>query len=340
MVSGIEVENIQLSAVALYNCVRYDQPTEDGAIMAVDIGAENTNLVVVDANSVWTRSLPIGGNDFTRAIATKFGIDFDQAENLKRNMEQSKKAQEVFEAIRPSLRSLLDEIQRSAGYYRSLHKSSKFVKLLGFGAGFRMYGVQRFLEAGLAYPAEVFEKTNNIIVSNAVNQQFFKKNAPAFGPALGLVVQGLGFGGINTTLMPPTIIKERILRKKRPFLIAAAAMLAGAFAWPAFSAYTRPTDFGIKSYPVAKTIEARDAEAKEYNKRLSVRQPIEAELNGLIDLKARRMDQLDAFNILVSSIPHDDEYPIYIQSLILESGSDGYIKPTLITPESALPAKG
>ena len=340
MVSGIEVENIQLSAVALYNCVRYDQPTEDGAIMAVDIGAENTNLVVVDANSVWTRSLPIGGNDFTRAIATKFGIDFDQAENLKRNMPRSGKAQELFETLRPSLQSLLDEIQRSAGYYRSLHKSSKFVKLLGFGAGFRMYGVQRFLEAGLAYPAEVFEKTNNIIVSNAVNQQFFKKNAPAFGPALGLVVQGLGFGGINTTLMPPTIIKERILRKKRPFLIAAAAMLAGAFAWPAFSAYTRPTDFGIKSYPVAKTIEARDAEAKEYNKRLSVRQPIEAELNGLIDLKARRMDQLDAFNILVSSIPHDDEYPIYIQSLILESGSDGYIKPTLITPESALPAKG
>lgn len=338
MVSGIQVEDIQLSAIALYNCVHYDRPTEDGAIMAVDIGAENTNLVVADANSVWTRSLPIGGNDFTRAVATKFGIDFEQAENLKRNMEQSKRVQEVFEAIRPSLRSLLDEIQRSAGYYRSLHKSAKFVKLLGFGAGFRMYGVQRFLEAGLAYPAEVFEKTNNIVVQNAVNQQFFKKSAPAFGPALGLVVQGLGLAGINTSLLPPTIKIDRILKRKRPLLIAAAALLAGAFAWPAFSAYTRSTDFGIGNREAAKTINTRNKEAGDYKKLLETEGPARKEIQDIINLKNRRIDQMDAFGAFVSSIPQDEQYPIQIHSLVLESGPVSWMATTIITPESAIPA--
>jgi hypothetical protein len=318
--------------VALYNCVHFDQPTEDGAVMAVDIGAENTNLVVVDGNSVWTRSLPIGGNDFTRAIATKYSMDFEAAENLKRNMDRSKKAQEIFEALRPSLRSLLDEIQRSAGYYRSLHKSAKFVKLLGFGAGFRIFGVQRFLEAGLAYPVEIFEKTNNIIVDGAVNQQFFKKSAPAFGPALGLVVQGLGAGGINTTLMPPTIIRERLLKQKRPFLIAAAAMLAMAFAWPAMSAYTMPVKYDIMQDPVSKRILLEIGQQQKYADLTNVEQ-LQGDIQKMIALKARRVEQLDAFNALVACIPKEQQYPIYIQTIALDSGDEAMINGSLVTPQ-------
>lgn len=342
MVSGIDVENIQLSAVALYNCVRYDQPSDEGATMAVDIGAENTNLVVVDANSVWTRSLPIGGNDFTRAIATKSGIDFEQAENLKRNMEKSGKAQEVFEALRPSLRSLLDEIQRSAGYYRSLHKSTKFVKLLGFGAGFRMFGVQRFLEAGLAYPVESFEKTNNIQTQGAVNQQFFKKNAPAYGPALGLVVQGLGLAGINTTLMPPAIIQERLLKKKRPLLIAAAALLAASFAWPMVSAYTQPTAFDISGTEVAKSItqKSKDSQVFVDNAKKQV-DPIRNELSTLIAMRERRSEQLKAFDALLAALPKDGGHPVYVRQVTLESGSDKWIKERVLDPQvTATPGAG
>ncbi len=333
MVSGIEVENIQLAAVALYNCVHYDQPMEDGAIMAVDIGAENTNLVVVDGASVWTRSLPIGGNDFTRAIATKYNMDFEQAENLKRNMERSKKAQEIFEALRPSLRSLLDEIQRSAGYYRSLHKSAKLVKLLGFGSGFRMFGVQRFLEAGLAYPVAVFEKTNNIFVDSAVNQQFFKKSGPAFGAALGLVVQGLGLGGIDTTLMPPTIIKERLLKKKRPFFIAAAALLASVFAWPALAAYTMPTQFDVTKTAVAKLVNDKIEDQKKYNALVDVKS-IRTDITAMLDTKQRRVEQLAAFKALVASVPADQEYPVYIQAIAMDSGTQGALLSKLVTPQA------
>ena len=329
MVSGIEVESIQLSAVALYNCVHFDQPVEDGAIMAVDIGAENTNLVVVDGNSVWTRSLPIGGNDFTRAVATKYSMDFEQAENLKRNMERSKKANEIFEALRPSLRSLLDEIQRSAGYYRSLHKSAKFVKLLGFGSGFKMFGVQRFLEAGLAYPVEVFQKCNNFYTDGAVNQQFFKKSAPAYGAALGLVAQGLGVGGINTTLMPPAIIKERLLKKKRPFLIAAAAMLAMAFAWPAIGAYTvMPSSFDIGKNPVYKLVLDKQQQQKKFNDTMNV-SIISNDITYMMNTKARRAEQLDAFNALVESIPQDETYPVYIQALAMENGTAAWVNARL-----------
>ncbi len=331
MAAGIEVGTMQLAAVGIYNCVRYDQPVEEGAIMAVDIGAENTNLVVVDGNDVWTRSLPIGGNDFTRAIATKYGLEFEQAETLKHSMHRSKKAQEIFDALRPSLRSLLDEVQRSAGYYRSLHKSTKFVKLIGFGNGFKMYGVKRFLEAGLAYPVEEYSQTNNIIVANAVNAQFFQKSAPAFGAALGLVVQALGFGGLNINLMPPQILRERMLKSKRPMLIAAAAMLAGAFLLYAAFAFMEPTAYAINNdlriRQVKEVVKARD----NYNSLIDVKK-VETELQALVGLKASRADALDAFNALVKSLPKDEEYPVYLNTIRMEQGSAKTLNSMLRTP--------
>jgi len=340
MVSGIEVENIQLSAVALYNCVHFDQLVEEGAIMAVDIGAENTNLVVVEGNNVWTRSLPIGGNDFTRAIATKYGLEFDQAEQLKRSMDRSKKAPEIFEALRPSLRSLLDEIQRSAGYYRSIHKSAKFIKLIGFGNGFKMYGVQRFLEAGLAYPVEVFQKTNNFVVDAAANQQFFKKSAPAFGAALGLVAQTLGFGGVRTSLMPPTIIKERILKKKRPALIAAAVLLTGAFVWPVASAYTKPATIDLSQHPIRKIIQEKSEEAKNYQELVNTKK-WEDEVSSLANLRSMRAEQLKAFDALAECLPKptDLEGPYYIQQMAVQSGGKKWLQTVLRKPEAASAAK-
>ncbi len=328
MVTGIEVGTIQLSAAAVYNCMRYDQAVEQGAIMGVDIGAESTNLIIVDGDSVWTRSLPIGGNDFTRAIATKYSLEFEQAETLKRSMDRSKKAQEIFEALRPSLRSLLDEIQRSAGYYRSLHKQAKFVKLLGFGNGFKMYGVKRFLEAGLAYPVEMYAQPNNIAIGGALNLQFYKKSAPAFGAALGLAVQALGLGGVNTNLMPPQILKERMLKHKRPMLIASAAMFAGAWVLYAAFAFLQDTAYPVDRDPRYQEVNKADADTKAYASSVNVR-TLEAEIRSIIDVKAIRTEPIDALNALMASIPVDEEYPIFVQSIAMESGDQNWINSRL-----------
>ncbi len=328
MVSGVEVDNIQLAAAAVYNCMRYDQATSEGALLGIDIGAENTNLVIVDGKNVWTRSLPIGGNDFTRAIATKYGLEFDKAETLKRNMERSRKAQEIFEALRPSLRSLLDEVQRSAGHYRSLHKDAKFVKLIGFGNGFKMYGVKRFMEAGLAYPVEVYGKTNNLVVAGALNRHMFKKNAPAFGAALGLAVQGLGLGGIGTNLMPPQILKERMLKAKRPTLIAAAAMLAGASVVYAAVAFMQPTAYPLAQDPRVRDLETATRLKTEFDQEMDV-SSIRRDISTLVDVKGRKAESLNAFNALVSSIPVYEEHPVHINQLAMQPGTRDFVNSRL-----------
>ena len=83
------------------------------AIVIVNMGSENTELVVCTKYVVWQRVIPIGGNNFTQAIADTFKLTFAKAEKLKRKAPMSKYAKQIFHAMRPVFTDMGSEIQRS-----------------------------------------------------------------------------------------------------------------------------------------------------------------------------------------------------------------------------------
>ncbi|MHC4686546.1 MAG: pilus assembly protein PilM, partial [Planctomycetota bacterium] len=84
----VQVSYVQMSPMALYNYVFYDRPdlvtSNSEATVILNIGADNTDLVVCTNSAVWQRCILIGGNAFTKAIADTFKLNFDKAEKLKR----------------------------------------------------------------------------------------------------------------------------------------------------------------------------------------------------------------------------------------------------------------
>ena len=54
-------------------------------MVLLDIGADNTDLIITDGNRIWQRNVPIGGNHFTRALTKELKLTFAKAEHLKRN---------------------------------------------------------------------------------------------------------------------------------------------------------------------------------------------------------------------------------------------------------------
>src|SRR5207302_5130054 len=59
-------------------------------IVALDIGTDNSNLVITDGERIiWQRPIPIGGNHFTRALTKDLKLTFAKAEHLKRNAMKS-----------------------------------------------------------------------------------------------------------------------------------------------------------------------------------------------------------------------------------------------------------
>ena len=53
----------------------------------------------------------------------------------------------------------------------------------------------------------------------------FQDNLASFAVAYGLGVQGLNRGGLGTNLLPPEIERVRLVRAKKPWALAASALI-------------------------------------------------------------------------------------------------------------------
>lgn len=233
------VDAVQMAPLALYNFMNFDgQAAEDGATLLADVGAEQTDLVVADGSRIWNRSIQIGGNNFTEALVRTFKLSFNKAEKHKRVAASSKYARQIFQAMRPVFADLVQEIQRSIGYYSSAHREVRFKKMLGLGNGFRLPGLQKYLEQNLNIPVVRVDSYNRLGSSPEINAPVFTDNLMSFAVAYGLALQGLGYGEIVTNLLPREIARQRVWRKKTWWFVGAAAALVVAGAAPLVKAYS------------------------------------------------------------------------------------------------------
>ena len=224
---SLNIEVVQFAPVALYNFLSYDQNLK-GATIALDLGGENTDLLVVDSSKFWVRNLPITGSDLTKTLQKAFNLPYPEAEKLKIRAGQSQQAQKIFNAIQPSLRDLVGEIHRSVGYYKSISKIGKFDKVLLLGKGTRVINFQRFVAQSLStlgnIPVGRIQKLHNIN-TDRVDTGALNANLSTIGASIGLALQGLGLTLNKINLLPPEFRMKKELKKKQPFIVAAVAVL-------------------------------------------------------------------------------------------------------------------
>jgi len=231
--ANLKVDLVQMAPLALYNFMcADDQLAPEGATLLADVGTDKTDLVVADGPRIWTRTIQIGGNNFTEALVRAFKLSFGKAESLKRTAATSKYARQVFQAMRPVFADLVQEIQRSIGYYTSLHRESRFKRVLGLGNGFRLPGLQKFLEQNLNIPVVKIDSYNAPVLAPSLSEPTFTENILSFGVAYGLAIQGLGEAKVATNLLPDEVVRKRLWDRKRPWFAAAAvALLVAMCCW-------------------------------------------------------------------------------------------------------------
>ena len=230
---AIDVDLMQMAPLALYNFLIYDhQAADGGATLLADVGADKVDLVIADGAKIWTRTIQIGGNSFTDALVRAFKLSFPKAERLKRTAASSKYARQIFQAMRPVFADLVQEIQRSIGYYASLHREARFKRMIGLGNGFRLPGLQKFLEQNLSMPVVRVDNFNRLQPSREVNAPVLAENSLSFAVAYGLAVQGLGEAKVSTNLLPGEIARARLWTRKRPWFAAAAVLVLTALTMP------------------------------------------------------------------------------------------------------------
>ena len=217
-------EAVQFAPVALFNFLLHDQEVK-GATVALDMGGDNTDLIVIDGTKFWVRNLPITGNDITKALQKAFNIPFEEAEKLKLKAGQSQQAQKIFNAVQPILRDLVNEINRSMGYYKSISKTSKFDQIVLLGNSTKTLNFQKFVSQSLQLPAVRLQKLNTIAVGGSVDPGELNENLATIGTAIGLALQGIETTTNQVNLLPEVYRQKKQLKRKQPFVIATAAAL-------------------------------------------------------------------------------------------------------------------
>lgn len=251
---GLTPEIATLGPVAAYNALAYDlEFTEEtpGTII-LDVGTTATDLIIAEAGRVWVRTFPLGGHQFTDALVTSFKLSYSKAERLKREAEQTKHARHVFQAMRPVFTDLVQEVQRSIGYYQSMHAGADLQRLIGLGSTFRLPGLRKYLKQQLhmdIYRIEGFKR----VTPPEGREADFNEASLNLGTAYGLALQGLGNAALQANVMPVPVVRETMWKQKRMwFGLAAGVAAAAAGSWfvrplmdmRAVAASVEPSDIG------------------------------------------------------------------------------------------------
>ena len=234
----VEVETIQISPLALYNFLCFDQlelgkedpvDPDSSYTIVIDMGSDNTTLLVTNGHKIWLRNVPIGGNHFTRALTKDLKLTFAKAEHLKCNATKSPDPRSVFQALRPVFNDYVSEIRRSIGYFSSVNKDARIEKVVGVGNGFKLAGLEKCMQQNLQYQVDRVHSFDAVSGDSVLRAPLFQDNIMSFAVPYGLALQCLGLTRIHTSLLPPEITTERLIRKKKPWAIAAAASLLVGF---------------------------------------------------------------------------------------------------------------
>lgn len=222
--AGLGVDEITVGYVGLLNYIMYDlRPTRP--IVALDIGADHTDLLIVNEGSFWFRNLPIAGKDFTRALEERFGISNAEAEELKVGAAKTEHAAKVFQVLQPLIRDLVSEINRSIGFYKSQAGDVKFEDLFLLGNGAKLLGLRKFLQENLRIRVHVGSSFNRIRISRDANTALIQQDLPAFAPCVGGALQGIGQSECDINLLPQEQQEALEFKKKQKTVLVAAASL-------------------------------------------------------------------------------------------------------------------
>lgn len=227
---GIEPDVLTLSSVAVYNALNYDLELDGKAepIACLDIGTNSSDLVVIADGKFWIRTFPVGGSQFTSAIADAFAsqnVNYTRAERIKVDRAPNEKILRARTmAMRRVTGQLVDEIGRSREFYQAANEGVNLSRALGVGSTLKISGLRTKIAADLQMTVDRLEDFKRVHL-NGPDAADFVAHSINLLTALGLALQGVGLAKVELNLSPMARIRKKVWAAKMPWFIAAVALL-------------------------------------------------------------------------------------------------------------------
>ncbi|MBK9216834.1 MAG: type IV pilus assembly protein PilM [Chloracidobacterium sp.] len=190
---------IDVDTFALQNCYEVNyEPTDDEVVTLLNIGASTMNVnIVKGTRSLFTRDITVGGSQFTDVLQRSLGLNFQQAEALKRGVTDAVDGVEE-KSIEPLMNNVTEivamEIQKTFDFYRATtdDNETQVQKILISGGGSKLIGLADELSQRLELPVEVLDPFRRIKVDpKKFDPDYMHEIVPEMAVAVGLAVRGV-----------------------------------------------------------------------------------------------------------------------------------------------------
>ncbi len=235
---GFHPLSISGGAMLDYNAYRYSCPGESGQALLINIGARSTSLLFIENERFFVRTIELGGSNLTRDLAGALDCSFAEAELAK--LDYSTKPDDA--AHRTTLNDcagqfmerLRVEINRTVASFRLKGHEFEPGRILLTGRGALLPGLDKFLTEKMQAPVEYFDPAVNLRFAPALYQDERSKLRTMLSEPVGLACGQRVPGAAKINLLSPVLRAKLSFNQRKPYLIAAAAMMTVAAAFPAF----------------------------------------------------------------------------------------------------------
>lgn len=191
---------VDIDTFALQNCYEVNyQPNPTEAVALLNIGAATMNINILrGTQSLFTRDVTIGGNQFTDVLQRGLGISYVDAEAVKRGMPLPNAQEGEQASVEPFLDNVLDtiaiEIQKTFDFYRATTDDGgvEVSKVLISGGGSKLQRLPQELSKRLELKVEVLNPFQRIKVdARKFDPDYLNEIMPEMAVAVGLALRGV-----------------------------------------------------------------------------------------------------------------------------------------------------
>ena len=289
---GFQTVSVNASTILDYNAFQLTHPGEQTDALVVNIGARASNLTFIQKSGFFVRNISLGGNALTQSLADGFGKNFVEAERIKVKYFTSEHAdhsstETIDNATKSFMRRLSQEITRSIVNFRQQKKGSAPKRILLTGRSALIPGLAEFLGESQRVEVAFFEPGQHIYTGPELDIESRAMEIFQASELIGEAAKSLVPNGVGVDLLPEELRKEMGFRKKKPWILAAALVLAAA-----------PVPFFLQAREDVAAVETVQAEVR------SQLPPRQEEFNRIDSLLAKIADAktlVDRFDDLVNS---------------------------------------
>ncbi|MBO7483163.1 MAG: type IV pilus assembly protein PilM [Kiritimatiellae bacterium] len=236
--TGFSPEIVDVASLSVMNAIRAAAPDDGSCVVALDIGAKTTSLVISEGEKLYNRSIPVAGNTITKEIAQALGCTLEEADRIKREEayvslggvteDEDPMRDKVAKVCRAVMTRLHAELSRSINFYRSQQGGGTPVKLYLTGGTALLPHIGTFFGDSLQIDVELFNPFETIAVAPSIDASALETGAALLAPTAGLALHCAGAARYGINLLPQSILDARAEVKRIPFVAAAGVMFVAA----------------------------------------------------------------------------------------------------------------